>query len=261
MIRSLYSSASGMNVQQINLDNIANNLANVNTTGFKKSRGEFQDLLYQTLTAPGSGTTSTTETPLGIQIGLGSKLVATNRVFSQGSLKQTDRPLDLAISGNGFFQVTLPNGTTAYTRDGSFTLDQTGQMVNSQGYVLDPAITVPQESLGVSVGTDGTVSVDVGETEPQNVGQIQLVNFINPSGLKALGGNVYQATTASGDAQVGTPGSTGFGEIQSNFLEISNVNVAEEMINMIIGQRAFEATSRSVRTADQILSEITSLKR
>ncbi len=261
MIRSLYSSASGMNVQQINLDNIANNLANVNTTGFKKSRGEFQDLLYQTLTAPGSGTTSTTETPLGIQIGLGSKLVATNRVFSQGSLKQTDRPLDLAISGNGFFQVTLPNGTTAYTRDGSFSLDQTGQMVNSQGFVLDTVITVPQESLGISIGTDGTVSVDVGETQPQNVGQIQLVNFINPSGLKALGGNVYQATTASGDAQVGTPGSTGFGEVQSNFLEISNVNVAEEMINMIIGQRAFEATSRSVRTADQILSEITSLKR
>ncbi len=261
MIRSLYSSASGMNVQQINLDNIANNLANVNTTGFKKSRGEFQDLLYQTLTAPGSGTTSTTETPLGIQIGLGSKLVATNRVFSQGSLKQTDRPLDLAISGNGFFQVTLPNGTTAYTRDGSFTLDQTGQMVTSQGYVLDPVITIPQESLGVNVGADGTVSVDVGDTQPQNVGQIQLVNFINPSGLKALGGNTYQATTASGDAQVGTPGSTGFGEIQSNFLEISNVNVAEEMINMIIGQRAFEATSRSVRTADQILGEITSLKR
>lgn len=261
MIRSLYSSASGMNVQQTNLDNIANNLANVNTTGFKKSRGEFQDLLYQTLSAPGSDTTNTTETPLGIQVGLGSKLVATNRVFSQGSLKHTGRPLDMAISGNGFFQVTLPDGSTAYSRDGSFTLDATGQVVTSQGYVLEPAITVPQESLGISVGTDGTVSVDIGEQEPQNAGQIQLVNFINPSGLKALGGNVYQASTASGDPQVGNPGDVGFGEIQGNFLEISNVNVAEEMINMIIGQRAFEATSRSVRTADQVLTEITNLKR
>jgi flagellar basal-body rod protein FlgG len=261
MIRSLYTSAAGMEVQQINLDNISNNLANVNTTGFKKVRAEFQDLLYQTLATPGSDTTNTTETPNGIQVGLGAKLVATNRQFSQGSLKNTGRPLDMAIMGRGFFQVTLPDGTTGYTRDGSFTLDQNGQVLTSQGFLLEPAITIPQEAVGVTVGTDGTVSVDIGDTEAQNVGQITLANFINPSGLKAMGGNVYTQTTASGDPQVGNPGDVSFGEIQSNFLEISNVNVAEEMINMIIGQRAFEATSRSVRTADQMLTEINNLKR
>ncbi|MDJ0838169.1 MAG: flagellar basal-body rod protein FlgG [Acidobacteriota bacterium] len=261
MIRSLYTAASGMDVQQTNLDTISNNLANVNTTGFKKVRSEFQDLLYQTISAPGSDTTNTTETPSGIQVGLGAKLVATNRVFGQGSLRNTGRALDMAVMGRGFFQVTLPNGNTAYTRDGSFTLDQNGQMVTSSGYLLDPNITIPQEALSVFVGTDGSVSVDIGDNEPQNVGQIQLATFINPSGLKALGGNVFQASNASGDAQVGNPGDLGVGEIQSNFLEISNVSVAEEMINMIIGQRAFEATSRSVRTADQVLTEITNLKR
>jgi len=261
MIRSLYTAASGMEVQQMNLDNISNNLANINTTGFKKVRAEFQDLLYQTIKSPGADTTNTTETPNGIQIGLGAKLIATNRVFGQGSLKNTGRSLDMAVMGRGFFQVTLPNGNTGFTRDGSFTLDQNGQVVTSSGYLLDPNITVPQEALGIFVGTDGTVSVDIGDPEPQNVGQIQMATFINPSGLKAMGGNVYTATNASGDAQVGNPGAQGFGEIQSTFLEISNVSVAEEMINMIIGQRAFEATSRSVRTADQVLTEITNLKR
>jgi len=261
MLRSLWTSASGMDVQQTNLDTIANNLANVNTSGFKKVRAEFQDLLYQTLSAPGSDTTVTTETPNGLQVGLGAKMVAANRIFSQGSLKNTGRPLDLAISGRGFFQVTQPDGTLAYTRDGSFSIDQNGIMVTSQGYQLEPLVTIPQEAISVSIGTDGTVSADIGEPEPQNLGQIQLVNFINPSGLKALGGNVYSQTNASGDPVVGNPGDLGFGEIQSNFLEISNVNVAEEMINMIIGQRAFEATSRSVRTADQVLTEVNSLKR
>jgi len=261
MIRSLWTSASGMNVQQKNLDNIANNLANVNTTGFKTQRAEFQDLLYQTINAPGSDTTNVTETPTGLQIGLGAKLVATNRIFAQGSLKQTGRALDMAISGKGFFQITLPDGSTAYSRDGSFTLDANGILVTSQGYNVEPNITIPQEALGVSVGTDGTVSVDIGEAAPQVAGQIQLATFINPTGLKALGGNLYKETSASGTAVVGNPGDVGFGEIQSNFLEISNVNVAEEMINMIIGQRAFEATSRSVKTADQILTEINNLKR
>ena len=261
MIRSLWTSASGMNVQQTNLDNIANNLANVNTTGFKKVRAEFQDLLYQTINSPGADTTNVTETPLGLQIGLGSKLVATNRVFSQGSLKNTGRDLDLAISGKGFFQITMPDGTAGYTRDGSFTVDQNGILVTSQGYALEPNITIPQEALGVTVGTDGTVSVDIGEAQGQVAGQVQLVNFINPSGLKGEGANIYTETSASGAPVVGNPGDTGFGEIQATFLEISNVNVAEEMINMIIGQRAFEATSRSVRTADQVLTEINSLKR
>jgi flagellar basal-body rod protein FlgG len=250
-----------MNVQQTNLDTISNNLANVNTTGFKKVRAEFQDLLYQTINTPGSDTTNVTETPLGLQVGLGAKLVATNRLHSQGSLKNTERPLDMAISGNGFFQVALPDGTPGYTRDGSFSVDQNGILVTSQGYALDPNITIPQGALGVSVGTDGTVSVDIGEAEPQVAGQVQLVNFINPSGLKAGGGNIFQETAASGAPVVGNPGDIGFGDIQSNFLEISNVNVAEEMINMIIGQRAFEATSRSVRTADQVLTEINALKR
>lgn len=262
MIRSLYTSVSGMNVQQTNLDVISNNLANVNTTGFKKQRAEFQDLLYQTLSAPGSGTTNTTETPNGIQVGLGAKLVATNRQFEQGSLKNTNRSLDMAISGPGFFQVTLPDGTTGYSRDGSFSIDANGQVVTSQGYLLQPGLTIPQEATSIFVGADGTVTADTGlETGPDDVGQIQIANFINPSGLNALGGNLFRATDASGVAVPGNPGDPGFGSIQNSFLESSNVNVAEEMISLIIGQRAFEATSRSVRTADSILGEINQLKR
>lgn len=261
MIRSLWTSASGMNVQQTNLDNIANNLANVNTTGFKKIRGEFQDLLYQTVNTPGADTTNVIENPIGLQIGLGAKMVATNRVFSQGSLQNTGRSLDLAISGKGFFQVTLPDGTTGYTRDGSFTVDANGNLVTSEGFQLNPNITVPQEALGLSVGTDGTVSIDTGDAASTVAGQVQIATFINPSGLKAEGGNIYKETSASGTPVAGNPGDLGFGEIQAGFLEISNVNVAEEMINMIIGQRAFEATSKSVKTADQILTEINNLKR
>jgi flagellar basal-body rod protein FlgG len=250
-----------MNVQQTNLDNIANNLANVNTTGFKRTRAEFQDLLYQTVNAPGADTSAITETPLGLQIGLGAKLVATNRIFSQGSLKNTGRPLDLAVSGNGFFQVTLPNGQTGYTRDGGFSVDETGLLVTAEGFTLEPNITVQPETLSISVAKDGTVSLDIGEADLVEAGQIQLVNFINPSGLKAEGGNIYTETSASGAPVVGNAGDNGFGDIQAGFVEISNVNVAEEMINMIIGQRAFEATSRSVRTADQILTEINAVKR
>lgn len=261
MMRALWTSASGMNAQQKNLDTISNNLANVNTAGFKRVRAEFHDLLYQTLAAPGSGTSNTTETPNGIQIGLGSKVVATNRLFDQGSLKNTNRSLDLAITGAGFFQVTLPDGTAGYTRDGSFTLDSTGQLVTSQGYLLTPNITIPQETRSIVIGTDGTVTADTGDANLQNLGQINLATFINPSGLKAMGGNIYQETNASGAPVNGIPGSPGIGEIQSNFLESSNVDVAEEMINLIIGQRAFEVTSRSVRTADTVLGEITSLKR
>lgn len=261
MLRSLWTSASGMNVQQKNLDVISNNLANVNNTGFKKVRAEFQDLLYQTLTAPGSGTSNTTNSPNGVQIGLGAKLVSTNRVFTQGSVKTTGRELDMAILGKGFFQVSLPDGNTAYSRDGSFSIDETGQIVTSQGYPLQPNIVIPPEAKSIFVAKDGTVSVDIGEEAVQQLGQIELTSFINPSGLKALGGNVFMATDASGTAVPGTPGLAGLGEIQANALEISNVDVAEEMINMIIGQRAFEATSRSIRTADQILTEINGLKR
>ena len=261
MLKALWTSASGMAVQQVNLDVISNNLANVNTAGFKKVRPEFQDLLYQTLNTPGANTTTTTTSPNGVQVGLGSKLVSTNRTFSQGSLKNTGRILDWAISGNGFFELTLPDGSQGYSRDGSFTLDQNGNLVNSSGFQLNPAITVPQGVVNISVGKDGTVTVDIGDGIPQNVGQVQLSTFVNPSGLKALGDNLFQATQASGDPTVGAPNDPGFGSIEANFLEISNVDIAEEMVNMIIGQRAYEAISRSIRTSDQILQEINSLKR
>ncbi|MCB1050529.1 MAG: flagellar basal-body rod protein FlgG [Acidobacteria bacterium] len=261
MIKALWTSAAGMAVQQVNLDVISNNLANVNTAGFKKVRPEFQDLLYQTLNTPGANTTTTTTSPNGIQVGLGAKLVSTNRTFTQGSLKNTGRLLDWAISGPGFFEVTLPDGTPGYTRDGSFTLDQNGNVVNSSGYPINPAITIPQGTVGLNIGKDGTVTVDLGDGVPQNVGQIQLSNFINPSGLKAIGDNLFQVTQASGDATVSAPNDIGYGSIEANFLEVSNVDIAEEMVNMIIGQRAYEAISRSIRTADQILQEINSLKR
>jgi len=261
MLKALWTSAAGMAVQQVNLDVISNNLANVNTAGFKKVRPEFQDLLYQTLNAPGSNTTTTTTSPNGIQVGLGAKLVSTNRTFAQGSLRNTGRPLDWAISGMGFFEVTMPDGSPAYTRDGSFTLDQNGNVVTSAGFQLNPAIAIPQGTVGISIGRDGTVSVDLGDGVPQNVGQVQLSNFTNPSGLKALGDNLFQVTQASGDAVAGAPGDQGFGTIEPSFLEASNVDIAEEMVNMIIGQRAYEAISRSIRTADQVLQEINSLKR
>ena len=261
MLRSLWTSSSGMNVQQINLDVIANNLANVNTVGFKKVRPEFQDLLYQTLNTPGSNVTTTTTSPMGVQVGLGSKLAATSREFEQGSLKGTGRPFDLAISGEGFFEITLPDGTQAYTRNGSFTLDQNGNMVDVAGNQLNPNITIPPGAVGVTVGQDGSVTVDLGDGAPQNVGQIQLSTFINQRGLKAIGNNLFQTTQASGDAVVGSPAGPGFGAIESRFLEMSNVDIAEEMINMITGQRAYEAISRSIKTADQILSELNTLKR
>lgn len=261
MLRSLHTAASGMKVQQVNLDIIANNLSNVNTTAFKKVRGDFQDLFYQTLATPGSNTTTTTATSNGIQVGLGSKMVSTNRSYEQGSLRRTGNPLDLAISGHGFFEISLPDGTLAYSRDGSFTLDQNGNVVTSQGYTLNPQFTIPQNTVSIDIGKDGTVTVDLGDGLPQNVGQIQISNFINPGGLKAMGDNLYQATQVSGDAVPGTPGDPGYGTLEAQFLEISNVDVAEEMVNMILGQRAYEATSRALRTADQILGEINSLKR
>jgi flagellar basal-body rod protein FlgG len=261
MIRALWTSSSGMNVQQINLDVIANNLANVNTVGFKKGRGEFQDLLYQTLNTPGSNTTATTTSPNGVQVGLGAKMVATTRSFTQGSLRGTGQDFDLAISGDGFFEITLPDGTLAYTRNGSFALDQNGQMVDSAGNPLNPNITIPQGTVNVNIGKDGTVSVDLGDGVPQNVGQVQIATFLNPRGLKALGNNLLQATQASGDPVLGNPNDLGFGALEQRFLEMSNVDIAEEMVNMITGQRAYEAVSRSIRTADQVLQELNNLKR
>ncbi|BDU77396.1 flagellar basal-body rod protein FlgG [Mesoterricola sediminis] len=262
MMRAMWSAAAGMNVQTVNMDTISNNLANINTTGFKKSRAEFQDLLYQTINTAGTNTTSTTTFPGNIQIGHGARLTAMVKEFTTGSLKSTTNQYSMAIEGAGFFRVTMPDGTFAYTRDGSFSLDQNGNLVTANGNPLDPQITIPQDATSVTVATDGTVSVtQPGQTAPQQVGQITISNFINPNGLNALGRNLFQPTLASGDAIDGTPGLTGLGTIQQYFLEVSNVDMADEMVNMIIGQRAYEANSKTIQTADNMLQLVAALKR
>jgi flagellar basal-body rod protein FlgG len=258
----MWSAAAGMNVQTLNMDTISNNLANINTTGFKKSRAEFQDLLYQTINTAGTNTSTTTTYPGNIQIGHGARLSAMVKEFTTGSLKSTASQFDMAIEGSGFFRVTMPDGTFAYTRDGSFSLDQNGNLVTANGNNLDPQITIPQDALSVTIATDGTVSVtQPGQSTPQQVGQITISNFINPNGLTQMGHNLYQPTLASGDAIDGTPGLTGLGTIQQSFLEISNVDMADEMVNMIIGQRAYEANSKTIQTADSMLQLVTGLKR
>ncbi len=262
MMRAMWSAAAGMNVQTLNMDTISNNLANINTTGFKKSRAEFQDLLYQTINTAGTNTSTTTTYPGNVQIGHGARLAAMVKEFTTGSLKNTSSQFDMAIEGSGFFRVTMPDGTFAYTRDGSFSLDQNGNFVNANGNPLDPQITIPQDALSVTIATDGTVSVtQPGQSTPQQVGQITISNFINPNGLTQLGHNLYQPTLASGDAIDGTPGLTGLGTIQQYNLEVSNVDMAEEMVSMIIGQRAYEANSKSIQTADSMLQLVASLKR
>jgi flagellar basal-body rod protein FlgG len=254
----MWSAAAGMNVQTTNMDTISNNLANVNTTGFKKQTAEFQDLLYQTINIAGTNTTSTTILPGNIQVGHGARLSSLARDFSTGSMKQTTNPYDMAIQGAGFFQVLMPDGTYAYTRDGSFSLDQNGNLVTANGQTLQPQITIPQDSLSVTIGTDGTVSVtQPGQSQPTQVGQITIANFINPNGLNAIGNNLYQATQASGDPVQGTPGLTGLGNIQQSFLEVSNVDMATEMVNMIIGQRAYEANSKTIETVNAMLQLLT----
>jgi flagellar basal-body rod protein FlgG len=258
----MWSAAAGMNVQTLNMDTISNNLANINTTGFKKSRAEVQDLLYQTINTAGTNTSTTTTYPGNIQIGHGARLSAMVKEFTTGSLKSTASQFDMAIEGSGFFRVTMPDGTFAYTRDGSFSLDQNGNLVTANGNNLDPQITIPQDALSVTIATDGTVSVtQPGQSTPQQVGQITISNFINPNGLTQMGHNLYQPTLASGDAIDGTPGLTGLGTIQQSFLEISNVDMADEMVNMIIGQRAYEANSKTIQTADSMLQLVTGLKR
>jgi flagellar basal-body rod protein FlgG len=251
-----------MNVQQFNMDAISNNLANVNTTGFKKARAEFQDLLYQTVNLAGTSSSTSSTIPAGIQLGHGAKLQSVMHDYTTGNLKQTGNRFDMAIEGDGFFRVTMPDGTLAYTRDGSFTTDQNGALVNAAGYLLDPQITIPQDALSVTVAPDGTVSVtQPGQTQPQQVGQITLSHFINPGGLNMLGRNLLQPTLASGEAIDGTPGSDGLGNLNQGFLEVSNVDVAEEMVNMIIGQRAYEANSKTIQSVDNMLSILNNLKR
>ncbi len=256
MIRALYTAASGMNAQQTNIDNIAHNLSNVNTTGFKKSRVEFEDLVYQQLVQPGSETSTSTESPIGLETGLGTRAVATSRDYSAGNLKNTNGPLDLAIEGRGFFQVSNPDGTTAYTRAGSLHLNAEGNIVTAEGYLLEPAITIPANATSITISKQGIVSVAVpGQSAAQQVGTIELATFSNPAGLSALGGNLFAPTTASGEPTTGVPGTDGIGTIVQGFLEESNVSVVEEMVNMILGQRAYEANSRVVKTADEMLAQ------
>lgn len=260
MIRSLWIAKTGMDAQQTNVDVVANNLANVSTNGFKRSRAVFEDLLYQTIRQPGGLSTQQNTVPTGLQIGTGSRPVAAERLHVQGNLQLTGNPLDLAINGPGFFQIQMPDGTTGYTRDGSFHLDSQGQMVTSNGYVLLPGITLPSNTKSITVGTDGTVSVvQAGQTAAAQVGTIQLANFASPAGLQSLGENLYQETQASGAPQPATPGTNGVGVLNQQYVETSNVNVTEELINMIQAQRAFEINAKAIQVSDQMLQRLTQL--
>ncbi len=260
MIRSLWIARTGLDAQQTQLDVISNNLANVSTTGFKRSRAVFEDLLYQTLRQPGAQSTQQTQISSGLQIWTGVRPVATERIHTQGSLQQTGNALDMAIQGNGFFQIQLPDGTTAYTRDGSLQLDNQGQLVTASGYPLSPAITIPADALSITIGKDGTVSVlQAGQAAPTQVGSIQLATFVNPAGLQSSGENLFLESASSGTATPNTPGSNGAGVINQNYVETSNVNVAEELVNMITTQRAYELNSRAIQTSDAMLGRLTQL--
>ena len=261
MIRALHAAAPGMDAQQTYIDVTSNNLANVTTTGFKKVRANFQDLFYQVSRAPGLNTTQTTESPTGIQVGLGVRTASTQKVFSDGSFKFTDQPTDLAIQGDGFFQITQADGTVAYSRDGNFHLDETGTLVNASGLPLEPQIQIPAEAIFIHVSQDGIVSAQTqGQAEPVQVGQIQTATFINPAGLIASGGNLFQESGSSGPPVIGNPGENGFGTVEGGFLEMANVKVVEEMINLITAQRAFEFNSKAVKAADGMLRELSQLR-
>ena len=262
MIRALFSAASGMNAQQLNIDNTANNLANANTTGFKHRRVQFQDLLYQNLVTPGAAAGQQTTVPSGLQLGLGTRVVSNAVIFKQGDFVQTENPLDLVIEGGGFFQVVTPSGELAYTRAGNFHLDRDGMIVSANGDPLEPNIRVPREAQGITIAADGTVSYSLpGQTEAAQAGVIQLAGFQNPAGMKALGGNLFQPTQASGDAVLGAAGQDGLGSLRQGMLENSNVSVVEEFIQMITSQRAYEANARVVRAADEMYQEANSLSR
>jgi flagellar basal-body rod protein FlgG len=260
MIRSLWISKTGLDAQQTQMDTISNNLANVNTSGFKRSRAVFEDLLYQTLRQPGAQSSQQTQLPSGLQIGTGVRPVATERIFTQGNLQQTGNDKDVAIQGTGFFQVLLPDGTTAYTRDGSFQMDSNGQLVTSSGYVVQPAITLPANVQSLTIARDGTVSVTAaGSTAVTQVGTLQLATFLNPAGLEAKGENLYVETTASGSPSTTSPGTNGAGLLTQGYVETSNVNVVEELVNMIQTQRAYEINSKAIQTSDQMLQRLAQL--
>ncbi|MDA8115103.1 MAG: flagellar basal-body rod protein FlgG [Acidithiobacillus ferriphilus] len=258
MMRSLYVAATGLEGEQTKMDVIANNLANVNTTGFKQSRAVFQDLLYQNLRQPGAQSSQTTQYPSGLQLGTGVRIVSTERLMTQGNLTQTGNSLDVGINGQGFFQIMQPNGTIAYSRDGTFQMNNQGQLVTSNGYLLQPPVTIPPNSQSITIGSDGTVSVVLpGQAQPQQVGTIQLANFINPTGLQSIGDNLYLQTGSSGAPQTGQPTLNGLGSVQQGYLESSNVNVVSELVNMISTQRAYEINSKAVSTSDSMLQYLT----
>jgi flagellar basal-body rod protein FlgG len=263
LIRALFSAASGMVAQQMNIDNVANNLANASTTGFKHRRMQFEDLMYQNLTAPGTAAGQQTTFPSGLQLGLGTRVVSNEVIFSQGDFISTENPLDLVIEGSGFFQVRLPTGELAYTRAGAFHLDRDGNIVTADGDSIEPAINIDAEAPFIQIASDGTVSYQLPGTETATQkGPITLALFQNPAGLRAIGKNLFQITEASGAAVIGEPGGTqGHGALQQGFLENSNVSVVEEFINMIVGQRTYEANARVVRAADEMYQEANSLSR
>lgn len=262
MISALWTAATGMKAQQTNIDVISNNLANVNTTGFKKSRVNFQDLMYQRVREAGTLNAQGAQVPLGIEIGHGARVSATQKIFTTGDLQNTGNALDIVIEGDGFLQVLLPDGTMAYTRDGSLKMDSTGRIVTSDGYPIQPEIFIPQDTIEISITTDGTVSVlRGGNAMPEQVGQIQLARFSNPAGLNSLGRNLFGATVASGEPVINNPGAEGYGTIIQNFLEMSNVHVVEEMVNMIAAQRAYEINSKAIQAADEMLGTASQLRR
>ncbi|WP_298927247.1 flagellar basal-body rod protein FlgG [uncultured Ramlibacter sp.] len=260
MMRSLSIAKTGLEAQQTQLDTITHNLANVGTNGYKRSRAVFEDLLYQNIRQAGAPSTEQTQLPTGLQLGTGVRTVATSRNFSQGALTQTGNNLDLAINGQGFFQVQMPDGSAAYTRDGSFQVDAQGQLVTSSGYAVNPAITIPANTQSITISRDGIVAVTVpNQTTPQQVGQLQLASFMNPAGLDPRGGNLFAETAASGTAQAGNPGANGLGVVNQGSVEGSNVNVVEELVSMIQAQRAYEINSKAIQTSDQMLARLAQL--
>ena len=260
MIRSLWISKTGMEAQQTQLDTISNNLANVSTNGYKRAHAVFEDLMYQNLRQAGANSSEQTTLPTGLQAGLGTRAVATARNFSQGGLQQSSNPLDIAVRGSGFFEVQMPDGTNGYTRDGSFQVSAQGQLVTNNGYTVQPGITIPANAQSVTIGSDGTVSVTLpGQALPQSIGQLQIASFVNPAGLEPKGGNIFAETAASGTPNAGTPGQNGLGSLQQGFVETSNVNVVEELVQMIQTQRAYELNSKAIQTSDQMLQKLAQL--
>lgn len=262
MLQSLYIAGTGMVGMQTQIDTTANNIANVNTIGFKKSRAEFADLMYNVMEYSGSYTSDITKSPTGIEVGLGVRPTAINKIFNEGNLKQTNNNLDIAITGNGFFKIQLPDGSNAYTRNGAFKIDQNGTIVNSDGYLLIPQITIPPDATSINIGVDGTVTVtQPGQRQAVIVGQITTSSFINPAGLHALGNNLYIETDSSGQPVESIPGTNGLGTLRQGFVEMSNVQLVVELTDLITGQRAYDANSKVITTSDQMLRTVNNLKR